>query len=108
MGTNNNSRGVGFCDFDRVLSLAIQRYGTTAQIHMAIEEMAELTNALMKDMRGRVTADDIITEVADVTIMMRQLSLMLGDDKVSAEIERKVNRLETRLMTGSKIPQLHR
>lgn len=82
---------------DAILSTAIMQYGSTAQIHMAIEEMAELANALMKDMRGRVTAEQIITEVADVSIMMRQLSLMLGVDKVQAEIERKTNRLQERL-----------
>ena len=64
---------------------------------MAIEEMAELTNALMKDRRGRVTLEDIITEVADVIIMMNQLSYILGRDKVQAEIERKIIRLKGRI-----------
>ena len=70
---------------------------------MAIEEMAELANALMKDRRNRVTNDDIITEVADVTIMMNQLSFMLGRDKVKEEVERKILRLIQRMNpAGSK------
>ena len=89
---------------DAILSSAIAKYGSLAQVHMAIEEMAELTNALMKDMRGRVTAEEIITEIADVTIMMRQLQIMMGIDKVNEEIDNKVERLFTRLSNDKNVP----
>lgn len=82
---------------DSVCEQAVTKYGPRAQVDMAIEEMAELANALMKDRRNRATAEDIITEVADVLIMMNQLSFMLGRDKVRAEVERKIFRLIGRM-----------
>ena len=84
-------------EIDSICQQAVDKWGTIPQSDMAIEEMAELTNALMKDRRGRVTLDDIITEVADVTIMMNQLSYIVGRDKVQAEVERKIVRLKGRL-----------
>ena len=76
---------------------AIETYGVEAQTKMAIEEMAELTNALMKFDRGRNTMDDIIDEIADVTIMMNQLAIIYGKDRVQLQIDYKTQRLAKRL-----------
>ena len=76
---------------------AIETYGVEAQTKMAIEEMAELTNALMKFARGRNTVDDIIEEIADVTIMMRQLAIIYGQKAVDLQIDYKTQRLARRL-----------
>lgn len=62
---------------DRIADLcaeAVDIYGTEAQIWMAIEEMAELSNALAKHRRDRVTREDVCEEIADVVIMMIQLA----------------------------------
>ena len=45
---------------DDIYKRAIQEKGVEHQRKIAIEEMAELTNALMKFDRGRTTVDDII------------------------------------------------
>jgi len=82
---------------DEVLQQAILEFGDTAQITMAIEECAELINVLCKQCRKRVNTQDIITEIADVTIMMRQLSMMYGEFPVEVEIKRKINRLRERI-----------
>ena len=79
------------------LQKAILQYGYTAQITMAVEEMAELLNALAKERRGRATQNDIVTEIADVTIMMWQLAIMYGEQSVEMEIERKIKRLQERI-----------
>ena len=76
---------------------AIATYGVEPQRKMAIEEMAELTNALMKFDRGRNTVDDIIEEIADVTIMMSQLSIIYGEKAVQLQIDYKTQRLARRL-----------
>lgn len=86
---------------DAIGKEAVDRWGTVAQSHMAIEEMGELIVALIQDKRNRVTLEDLITEVADVTIMMNQMAYILGRDKVEAEIERKINRLQGRLQTNT-------
>lgn len=80
-----------------ILENAIKIYGGRAQIMMCIEECAELTNALAKLSRNRVTAMQIITELADVSIMVDQLAMMFGAEKVYAERQRKIQRLKERL-----------
>ena len=79
---------------------AIKKYGKESQKRMAVEEAAELINALMKEARGRVTDADIITEIADVQIMMEQLSIIYGYEKVARERECKLERLVARMNNG--------
>lgn len=64
---------------------------------MTIEEMSELGNALAKYRRGRVTREDVCEEIADVTIMMIQLSKIFGPDDISDYLESKLDRLDKRL-----------
>ena len=80
-----------------VYKQAIAQYGVEPQRKMAIEEMAELTNALMKFDRGRNTIDDVVDEIADVTIMMQQLAIMFGRNAVDSRIDYKTQRLAKRL-----------
>lgn len=78
---------------DGVLETALRRFGIENQTRMLFEEMAELQDALCKLSRDRVTAEAVITEIADVKIMLRQLELHYGEDAVAAETERKLQRL---------------
>lgn len=74
---------------------AIRRFGYSAQMHMAIEEMAELTNALMKYERDRTSYRDIEEEIADVYIMLEQLTLMYSSkEDVDKIINQKLFRLD--------------
>lgn len=82
---------------EEIYKQAIAQYGVEPQRKMAIEEMAELTNALMKFDRGRNTVDDIIEEIADVTIMMSQLAIIYGQKAVQLQIDYKTQRLARRL-----------
>lgn len=76
---------------------ALDKWGSEAQMHMVFEECGELINALAKVYRGRSDASDVITELADVTIMMEQMATMLGYDLYELEKERKLIRLKERL-----------
>lgn len=76
---------------------AVDKWGEASQVDMAIEEMAELILALQHFKRGRVGVEAIVTEVADVRIMMRQLSRILPPASVYAEESRKLQRLERHL-----------
>lgn len=77
--------------------LAVETFGPQSQIDMAIEECAELINALCKLRRERVGAFDVVTEIADVQIMCEQLSYMFGEQTVADERKRKIERLQKRL-----------
>lgn len=56
---------------EMIIDAAIVRYGVKAQTDVAIEEMAELMQALIHHRRGRPS--NITEEIADVEIMLDQL-----------------------------------
>lgn len=72
---------------------AIDTWGIEAQRNMAFEELGELNTALARDRRGRVTKEEIITELADVTIMCEQLAFFLGYEDYEKEMNNKLERL---------------
>ena len=84
-------------EINKILTDAIEIYGEDSQIWMTIEEMSELSNALAKYRRGRVTREDVCEEIADVAIMMIQLSKIFGPDDISDYLKSKLDRLDKRL-----------
>lgn len=95
-----------------VLKAAISTYGKKAQVDMAIEEMSELTKALLKYRRSKNTTgieyeklrSNIIEEAADVLIMVVQILIMYDKDgECQAEVDYKVNRLYERLGLVGKV-----
>ena len=51
-------------------------YGKTSQCTVCMEEMAELTKELSKNLRGQDNAAHIAEEIADVEIMLEQLKVI--------------------------------
>ena len=91
-------------DDDRIMRQAIETYGTQAQCDVAIEEMAELTKAIMKIRRVAndyektpAALDNLLEEIADVDIMVDQLKIMWGPKQVEEYRRKKLERLERRL-----------
>jgi NTP pyrophosphatase (non-canonical NTP hydrolase) len=82
---------------EAIYRAAIGKWGIFAQLDMAIEEAAELTQALMHLRRRRCTEADVANEIADMTIMCGQLRLIFGAEVVDAKIQEKLARLEGRL-----------
>ena len=78
-------------------SKAIEQWGIPAQVMMVMEETGELLAALGKFDRNRVGEADVITELADVSIMVEQMALVFGLDDFKKEKERKLTRLKERL-----------
>ena len=77
----------------RLYEEAIGRWGIEAQREMAYEELGELITAIARDKRGRVSREELLTELSDVTIMCEQLAFMLGFEDFEKEKERKLIRL---------------
>ena len=77
--------------------LAVHHYGAEHQKKKAIEEMGELITAISREQDGRATTEQVITEIADVQIMMRQLAFIYGIGAVAKEIDRKQRRLLRRI-----------
>lgn len=90
-----------------VLEDAIDRYGAPAQIDMAIEEMSELTKALLKNRRNyaAVTANErgslreaIIEEAADVIVTVAQVVMIYAEpEEIQAAVDFKINRLRGKM-----------
>lgn len=76
---------------------AIEQYGIVAQEWMLVEECGEMLNAFAKLRRGRASKKDVITELADVHIMVEQMACFFGLEEFKAEKVRKLARLEERL-----------
>lgn len=78
---------------------AIETYGVRAQKLMAIEEMSELTKEICKDFRGKLNRENLIEEMADVTITIDQLMMMyeISGKEIQQMRERKIERLKERL-----------
>ncbi len=86
---------------DVVYRNAIMTYGEIAQIDVAIEEMAELIQALSKYKRGK--EHNVEEEIADVSIMLEQLKIIFDNRKVKKIKRRKIARLESRLQNNNSV-----
>lgn len=60
---------------------AIRRWGSREQVVAAVEELAELAEALLHFRRGKVSVGKVAEEIAGVEIMLEQMRLLvaLGD-----------------------------
>lgn len=75
----------------------ISKWGEKAQYDQAIEECAELIATLQHFARGKVSTDTVVDELADVFLMVGQLTYMFGEDRLMAAVEEKVGKLEVLL-----------
>lgn len=87
-------------DRESKLLFLINHYGTLNQKLIAIEEMAELQKAIVKDIRQRneESVEAAIEEIADVQVMLEQLKIIYScrtkiDAIMDAKIERQIERV---------------
>lgn len=83
----------------KVLKAALDEYGIHKQTDIAIEEMAELTKAIIKHRRcaTQTTYEKLCEEIADVAIMIEQLFLSTRCDDIAKYVVAKLNRLNSRI-----------
>lgn len=82
-----------------VCKRAVEAYGKEHQLIICMEEMAELTKELTKNLRGRRNLQDISEEVADVEIMLEQVKVIFDlKEEVSEAKEAKLLRLQKRIV----------
>ncbi|MFA6860494.1 MAG: hypothetical protein WCR30_03815 [Clostridia bacterium] len=91
---------------------AIKKWGLNSQLDQLIEEMAELTIALSKYKRkytngeyaGNSKIDEnLIEELADVSLVLEEMRIHFGEEKVEEIMTQKMKRLESYLSVGNKI-----
>lgn len=81
-----------------VLQSAIRMWGENAQEAMLVGEVGELLTMFGRRSQGRDTPEDWVSEIADVIIMLEQLAKMRGYAEVKVEVDRKMSRLEDKIM----------
>ena len=76
---------------------ALSHYGIDAQKIKTIEELAELTTAILHDRDGR--AGNVAEEIADVEIMLEQMKVIYNKNgEVDNFKKLKLERLEARIL----------
>ena len=77
----------------------VKKYGDK-QITICIEEMSELTKELCKHNRGSNNYPNIIEEIADVYITLKQIEILfkIEREEIEEEINYKINRTKERLL----------
>lgn len=82
-----------------IYETALAHYGGEMQTMVCVEEMAELMKELSKNARGEDNVKAIAEEIADVEIMLEQMKLLHGCDRLvgmykDVKLERLARRIE--------------
>ena len=85
---------------EQIYQATLDKWGEEAQYDQAVEECAELITALKHFKRDKVDEQQIVDELADVALMVGQLSFMLGEERVERAIESKLCKLKLLLASG--------
>lgn len=86
----------------KLYEAAKMKFGADFQIQMAIEEMAELIVALRHYDRNRCDVTKVAEKIADVSLMMEQLSLLFcGEDYITKIKKVKLKRLYKQVFDGN-------
>lgn len=91
-----------------ILAAAVERYGPIHQMIKTVEEAGELQRAIARviaEMMEHMDADELpegaaenlIEEIADVWIMVKQMTLILGVVEVTEARNKKLSRLAERM-----------
>lgn len=95
-------------DLNTLCDEALSVWGREAQEAVAIGEIGELLTLFGKRAQRRDKPEQWIDEIADVTIILRQLAFLHGVDAVEARIQQKLKRLEARLHMPHEAFEQHR
>jgi len=76
---------------------AVETWGIDAQADMAEEEAAEFIVASKHYAQGKIDADELVDELADIRIMQEQLTEFIGRERVERRVREKMDRLRERL-----------
>ena len=87
---------------DAVNSQAILKYGIRLQSTVCMEELAELTQQISKQLRGKGDKAHLAEEIADVYICLDMLRKMYGVDSelLAILISYKLDRTKDRMAVG--------
>ena len=86
----------------QVYTNALNCFGETVQMVMALEELSEVQKEICKKMRGYANDEHLAEEIADATIMLEQMRLFFGlNDLVCEKMDQKITKLDDLLKKNS-------
>ena len=93
-------------EYTAILADNIKAHGVVLETVVAMEELAELIQAISKVKRYGFVGeykDNLIEEIADVDIVITELMMMfdISEDEFYNVLDRKIQRLRKRLEKGS-------
>ena len=92
----NHPNDLNDMDRQKLYKHLIKTHGKEAQIDQAIEEMAELTKALLHDRRKKTetTYENVLEEFTDVVILIEQLKSIynINDNNFNSVRDAKIKR----------------
>lgn len=80
--------------FDRITQDALKKWGDNVQKEMLVEECGELIVAIKHEKRGKCTSEDVLSELADVFILVMQMAHVYGAENFEKHLRQKMERLE--------------
>lgn len=83
---------------ESVFEKARVKWGDPMQVDIAVEELAELIQALIQHRRGRLGEAQVCEEIADVAIVVDQLISIFGKDNYRRLRALKMRRLHERVI----------
>jgi NTP pyrophosphatase (non-canonical NTP hydrolase) len=86
-------------DKNQLYQKTIDKWGKEAQFDQMTEECAELIVSLQHFRRGKIDQQAVIDEIADVTLMLGQLTWMFGPEQIEAAVQKKLKKLDKLLET---------
>ena len=81
-------------DKNQLYQKTIDKWGKEAQFDQMTEECAELIASLQHFRRGKIDRQAVIDEIADVTLMLGQLTWMFGPEQIEAAVQKKLKKLD--------------
>lgn len=90
---------------DQLYQATIDKWGVEAQYEQMVEECAELITALKHFQRDKADKQTVINELADVTLMIGQLTWMFGSQQVEDAIQEKLVKLDKLLLPAPASPK---
>ena len=79
---------------EQLYQATLDKWGEEAQYDQTVEECAELIAALKHFRRGKIDQQAVIDEIADVTLMLGQLTWMFGPERIEASVQKKLKKLD--------------
>jgi NTP pyrophosphatase (non-canonical NTP hydrolase) len=78
---------------------AVHHYGAEKQLKMVVGEIGELLTLFGRDAQGRVDVSEWVSEIADVTIMLKQLAIIqcINSETLEKMVKTKLERLSSRM-----------